>query len=214
MAAPESSTERCEDMATTTVRLLARIALLAATYTLVGRLGLMMEPVGGFATVVWPPSGIALAALVLYGTRLWPGVALGAFLVNAWMGAPLSVALGISLGNTLEAVLGAWVLLRVPGFNPSLERLKDVIFVVLAASLTTLVAATIGAMSLEIGGLVDAANFRDVWQAWWVGDMIGDLVVAPLLLTWITPRSEYAPTRPGEAVLLGMTVLGICLFVF
>jgi signal transduction histidine kinase len=215
MAAPESSTERCEDMATTTVRLLARIALLAATYTLVGRLGLMMEPVGGFATVVWPPSGIALAALVLYGTRLWPGVALGALLVNAWMGAPLSVALGISLGNTLEAVLGAWVLLRVPGFNPSLARLKDVIFVVLAASLTTLVAATIGAMSLEAGGVVQAAHFRDVWQAWWVGDMIGDLVVAPLLLTWITPRSsQHAPTRPGEAVALGVTVLAVCLFVF
>ena len=201
-------------MATTKVRLLARMALLAASYTLVGRLGLMMEPVGGFATVVWPPSGIALAALVLHGIRLWPGVALGALLVNVWMGAPLAVALGISLGNTLEALLGAWVLSRVPGFNPSLERLKDVIFVVLAASLTTLVAATVGTTSLEAGGIVQSAHFRDVWQAWWVGDMIGDLVVAPLLLTWISPRSRHAPARSGEAVALGATVLAACLFVF
>ena len=196
-------------------RLLLRIVLLGAAYLLVGRLGLSMDPVGGFATLVWPPSGIALAALVLHGARVWPGVALGAFFVNVWVGAPAGVAAGIAVGNTLEAVLGAFALSKVSGFRPSLTRLKDVIaLVALPACLTTAVSATIGTTSLEVGGVIDASRFRDVWQAWWIGDMIGDLLVAPLLLTWGAPREENAGAGSGEAIALAATLFGVCLFVF
>ena len=192
-----------------------RIALLAAAYALVGRLGLAMEPVGGFATLVWPPSGISLAALVLYGRALWPGVALGALLVNVWVGAPLLVALGIAAGNTLEAVLGAWALAKISGFTPSLRRLKDVMaLVALPACLTTAVSATIGTTSLELGGLIDGERFRDVWQAWWIGDMIGDLLVAPLLLTWGSPQPALSAARSSEALALSAVLLAVCLFVF
>ena len=174
-----------------------------------------MEPVGGFATLIWPPSGIALAALVLYGPKLWPGVALGALCVNLWVGAPVAVACGIAAGNTLEALLGAWALSKISGFSPALERLKDVIaLVALPACVTTAVAATIGTTSLELGGVIEAGRFREVWQAWWIGDMIGDLLVAPLLLTWGFPRSESARARSGEALALAATILGVCLFVF
>jgi signal transduction histidine kinase len=174
-----------------------------------------MDPVGGFATLVWPPSGIALAALVLHGRVLWPGVALGAFFVNLWVGAPVAVAAGIAVGNTLEAVLGALCLARVSGFRPSLTRLKDVIAVVaLPACLTTAVSATVGSMSLELGGVIEAARFRDVWQAWWIGDMIGDLLVAPLLLTWGAPRAEDTTAGSSEALALGAVLFGVCLFVF
>jgi signal transduction histidine kinase len=194
---------------------LLRIALLTAVYAGVGRLGLTMDPVGGFATLVWPPSGIALAALLLYGRRLWPGVFLGASIVNLWVGAPPGVAVGIAAGNTLEAVLGAWALSRVAGFHPSLTRLKDVIaLVALPAIVTTAVSATVGATSLELGGVIEPGRFRDVWQAWWVGDMLGDLLVAPLLLTWGAPRTEKALVRPGEALALAGTILGVCSFVF
>src|SRR5262245_28226199 len=92
----------------------AAIALLAAGYVVAGKLGLVITAVGGFATPVWAPSGLSLAALVLFGQRLWPGVALGALVVNRWAGASAGVALGISAGNTLEAVLGAYALSRVP----------------------------------------------------------------------------------------------------
>jgi signal transduction histidine kinase len=201
--------------AMTELRLPARIVLLAALYTLVGRVGLSIAPVGGFATVVWPPSGIALAALVLYGKALWPGVFLGALFVNLWIGAPVGVALGIATGNTLEPLLGAWALSRVHGFDPSLGRLKDVIaLVAIPAVLTTAVSATVGAMSLELGGKIESGEFREVWQAWWIGDMIGDLLVAPLLLTWGAPRKGSEVTRPGEALALAATVLGVCLFLF
>jgi signal transduction histidine kinase len=199
----------------TDLRLPARIALLAAVYTLVGRVGLSLEPVGGFATLVWPPSGIALAALVLYGRALWPGVFLGAFLVNLWVGAPPGVALGIAVGNTLEPVLGAWALSRVQGFDPSFSRLKDVIaLVALPALLTTAVSATIGATSLELGGKLEPSAFREVWQAWWIGDMIGDLLVAPLLLTWGSPRKIVEPARTSEAFALAAVLVGTCLFLF
>ncbi len=199
----------------TDLRLLARIALLAAVYTLVGRVGLSLEPVGGFATLVWPPSGIALAALVLYGRALWPGVFVGALLVNLWVGAPPSVAVGIAAGNTLEALLGAWALSKIHGFDPSLERLKDVIaLVALPACLTTAVSATAGAMSLELGGVIRPGDFRDVWQAWWIGDMIGDLLVAPLLLTWGAHRKLAEPVRTGEGLALAATILFVCLFIF
>lgn len=199
----------------TDLRLPVRIALLAAVYTLVGRLGLSVDPVGGFATLVWPPSGIALAALVLYGLGLWPGVALGAFLVNFWVGAPAGVAAGIATGNTLEAVAGAWALSRIAGFKPSLERLKDVVaLVALPACLSSAIGATIGATSLELGGVIESSSFRDVWQAWWVGDMIGDLLVAPLLLTWGAPEKSPVVARPAEALLLAATLFTVCLFVF
>jgi len=196
-------------------RLVLRITLLAVTYVIVGKLGLTMDAVAGFATLVWPPSGISLAALVLYGRALWPGVTLGAFVVNLWAGAPLPVALGIAAGNTLEAVLGAWALSKVPGFSPSLARLKDVLaLVALPACLTTVTSATIGATSLELGGVIEPARFRDVWQAWWVGDMIGELLVGSLLLTWGARRPVTTPAARGEAFVLGGVLLAFGLFVF
>src|SRR5206468_5804880 len=94
---------------------IAQVAALTVIYAIVARLSLRLDPVSGFASFVWPPTGLALAALLLFGPRLWPGIALGAVIANAWNGAPLLVACGIGLGNTLEAVLGAYVLRRIPG---------------------------------------------------------------------------------------------------
>src|SRR5436190_21926467 len=97
------------------------MAGLAAAYIVAARLGLSFNPVGGFATLVWPPTGIALAALLIFGQRLWPGIFVGAIIANMLTGAPLAVAMGIGVGNTLEAVAGAYILKRVPGFTRSLE---------------------------------------------------------------------------------------------
>ncbi|HXN41601.1 MAG TPA: MASE1 domain-containing protein, partial [Myxococcaceae bacterium] len=104
-----------------------------AAYVVTARLGLLLDAVGGFATLVWPPSGIALAALLIGGYRLWPAIALGAVVVNAWVGAPLGVALGIAVGNTLEAYLGAYLLRRVAHFEIGLDRLRDAFALVLGA---------------------------------------------------------------------------------
>lgn len=94
------------------------VGLLCLIYVSTAKLGLSLDAVSGFATAVWPPTGLALAALILGGFRLWPGIALGAFLVNLSAGAPLLVAGGMAIGNTLEALVGTWLLHRVVGFHP------------------------------------------------------------------------------------------------
>jgi integral membrane sensor domain MASE1 len=166
-------------------------------------------------TAVWPPAGIALAALVLWGPSVWPGVALGAFLANAWTGVPLVTVLGITCGNTLEGIVGAH-LLRMASFRISLERVRDVLaLVVLAAVASTVIAATIGVGSLVIGDEVSIGHFGSVWRVWWLGDMGGDLLVAPLLMAaaayW--PFHDL-PGRPAEAIVLAGAVVGSSVYVF
>src|SRR5919197_109373 len=125
-----------------------RLAGLLAAYVITARLGLQLDAVSGFATLVWPPSGIALAGLLLFGRGLWPAIALGAFVVNAAAGAPLLSALGISAGNTLEA-LAAVALFRWTRTDAALSRVRDVLALILfAAVASTVVSATIGVASL------------------------------------------------------------------
>src|SRR5688500_322208 len=117
---------------------LTLVSVLAALYIAAGRLGLQIDAVSGFAALVWAPSGIALAALLRYGLWLWPGVTIGALVVNLWIGAPLLAALGIAVGNTLEPVL-ATLLLRRFGFS-GLARVRDVMMLfVVGAMLSTTV---------------------------------------------------------------------------
>ena len=191
------------------------IALLAAGYVVAGKLGLVITAVGGFATPVWAPSGLSLAALVLFGQRLWPGIALGALLVNLWAGASAGVALGISAGNTLEAVLGAYALGRVPGFDPGLGRLKDVLALLLAALLSTAVSATVGVSTLFLGGVLSRAELLATWRVWWVGDAVGDIVIAPLLMAAPGLRDVLRDRRrlwEGVGIVLLGVVLGWLVF--
>jgi integral membrane sensor domain MASE1 len=197
------------------VRYAFELAVFSATYVLVARLGLAMDAVSGFATLVWPPSGLALAGLLLLGPRLWPGIAFGAFLVNLWMGAPPPVAIGIALGNTLEAVAAAWLLGRVD-FSSSLARLRDAsAYVVVAAAAATALGATLGTLSLFSGHIVVPAHFGETWRAWWLGDAIGVLVVAPPLLAWGAGPWRKPSTRALiEAVTMACVLLLLCVGVF
>jgi signal transduction histidine kinase len=197
------------------LRYLAAVLGLAGVYLAAARLGLTMDAVAGFATLVWPATGIALAALLRFGYRLWPGVFIGAVVANLLTGAPPLVALGIGVGNTLEAIVGTYALRRIPGFRPSLDRLRDVLgLIVLAAGLSTMVSATIGVASLYLGGIVSPAQAGEAWRAWWLGDLIADLVVAPLLLVWTTPAVRTDPPRLREAALLVASVLVVNLVIF
>jgi signal transduction histidine kinase/ActR/RegA family two-component response regulator len=195
---------------------LAKASLLAIVYVVFARIGLKIHPVNEFATLVWPPTGIALAAILVLGNRFWPSIAAGAVLVNIWTGAPFFVALGIGAGNTLEALVGAYALRRIPGFRTTLDRLSDVLgLVFLAGVVSSAVSATIGVSSLAIGGIVTPERFAVTWRTWWMGDAIGDLIVAPLLLTW-RPVRDVAVARPrvAEAALLTATLAATSLFIF
>jgi signal transduction histidine kinase len=204
------------NFATNRLRYVLAIAALAIVYVVAARAGLMMDAVAGFATLVWPPSGLALAALLIFGKRLWPGVFIGAFAANLLTGAPVLVAVGIATGNTLEAVLAVYALRRIPEFEIALERVVDVIgLIVLAAGLSTMAAATIGVTSLYLGGIVSLPQYAETWRAWWLGDLIGDLVVAPLLLVWASaPRLLVTRRHLLEASALGVSVIAASLLIF
>jgi PAS domain S-box-containing protein len=191
--------------------------LLAAAYVALGRFGLGIHAVNVFATLVWAPSGVALAALLLLGVRLWPAVTLGAFAVNLWTGAPPAVALAIAAGNTLEAVIGAWALRRMSGFRPSLDRLADVLrLAAVGAVLATTISATVGTASLAAAGIVASDRFGATWAAWWLGDAVGIVVVAPLLLTASKSRRFRVPDRGrlAEGSALALLVIAAAYSVF
>ncbi|HEY6931580.1 MAG TPA: MASE1 domain-containing protein, partial [Thermoanaerobaculia bacterium] len=192
-----------------TVADLAGAILLTALYVLLAKLGLQIHAINHFATLVWPPTGLGLVALLVLGIRFWPSIVLGAFLANLWTGAPIAVALGIAAGNALEAVAGAYLLRTIPGFRSSLDRLTDVLGLVgLAAVLSSMIAATIGVSSLVLGGVLSSDRFVPTWRAWWLGDAIGDLVLAPLLLTWGYARKPLpSRARIWEGSALGVLLL-------
>ena len=161
------------------------LAVIAALYFATGKLGLALSVEAKQVTAVWPPSGISLAALLLFGYRAWPAIALGAFLLNFLSGAPWLIACGIALGNILEALSGAFLLRRVANFENGLERLSDTLALLgLAALLSTGVSATIGVTSLCLGQIVSWSRFESLWWVWWRGDALGVLIVAPLVLLW------------------------------
>jgi two-component system CheB/CheR fusion protein len=187
----------------------------AAVYLGAAKLGLTMAFTAEQVTVVWPASGIALAAAVLLGRRrAWLGIALGAFCANVTTHEPLATALGIAAGNTLEAVGGAWLLERVRA-RPSLDRLGDALALVgLVATFSTMVAATIGVASLCLGGVHPWGESAALWWVWWVGDTLGILVVAPLLLVWGVARPALPSERRAEGVALVATTLAVGAGVF
>jgi PAS domain S-box-containing protein len=184
-----------------------RFGVLVVVYVLAARASLALDAVSGFASLVWPATGIALVAL-LYDRRLWPAVWIGAFVANSSVGASIPTAFGIAVGNTLEAVLGAFMLNSIPGFRPSLDRLVDALgLCVLAAFVSTAVSATCGTLSLWLGGYVPDHVVFATWRAWWFGDMIGDLVFAPPLLVWFAPADEASTPPRFEVALFALAAL-------
>jgi PAS domain S-box-containing protein len=204
-------------MATRTPALKNRALLflaLVGVYVGAAKVGIESSVAHGVITPVWAPTGIALAALVLFGLRLWPAVLLGAFIANAISGASLGEAAAISVGNTLEAVVGT-VLLRRVGFRPQMDRVRDVLALVfLAALASTTVAATNGVTALWISGDVPGSSYGSEWLLWWIGDAMGDLIVAPLLLVWATASVRVNRTKVFEALVLGALLVGVSSLVF
>ncbi|MDQ4079618.1 MAG: MASE1 domain-containing protein, partial [Gemmatimonadota bacterium] len=190
--------------------------MLAGLYVVAARIGLALDAVAGFATLVWPPTGIALAAVLLRGHRVWPAVMIGAAVANVLNGAPTLVATGIALGNTAEALVAAYALRRVPGFRTALDRLASVLaLIVLAATLSTMIAATIGVSSLYFGDIVALREAGMAWRAWWLGDFFGALLVAPAILVWGTARQRRPPPyRLFEASALALVLVAVSVLIF
>src|SRR5690348_1566303 len=191
---------------------LLRLAVVAAAYVVGARLGLELALVNGQVTPVWPPTGIAVVAMLLFGLRVWPAIAVAAFAVNLPLGpSPLGAAI-IAVGNTLAPVAAAY-LLRVARFRVQLDRLRDAGLIILAALAGMTVSATIGSLVLVASGRVSAAAFPQTWAVWWTGDAMGVLLVAPFLLGfWPVPaRPPLSWRRRAE---LGLLLAAVALVTF
>jgi two-component sensor histidine kinase/integral membrane sensor domain MASE1 len=194
----------------------AAILLLAAVYVLAGTLGLQLAFLHPSVTAVWPPTGMALAAGLVLGYRIWPGVLLGAFLVNLIAAGSVTTSLGIACGNTLEALLGTYLVNRYAHGRGAFEHVHDIWrFVLLAGMVSTAVSATVGVTMLVLGGFALWAAYGSLWGTWWLGDAMGALIVTPLVLSWSNNRRWHWTRRQTvEAVLVLLAVGLVGLFVF
>ncbi|HEV2752056.1 MAG TPA: MASE1 domain-containing protein [Gemmatimonadales bacterium] len=198
------------------LRRLGLLLALTAGYVVAGKLGLRLAFVNPSATPVWPNTGIALAAFLLAGTEVWPAIFLGAFLINITTAGSIATSVGIAAGNTLEGLVGAWLVNRFARGRRTFERGRDVFkFAGLAAGASTLVSATAGVVSLSLAGFARWADFWPVWSTWWMGDAISDLVVAPALLVWaVRPRIRWTRQEAAEVAALCASLLLVGLAVF
>ena len=196
-----------------------RIVILAAAYTLTGIVGLSLAVPPGYATAVWPPSGIALAAVLLWGPRVWPGIVVGSVLVN--LAAALTtangdftamsavVAFAIGAGSTAQALAGAGAIRRWVGVSQIFESGPGTLMFTGLATAACLIASTWGVAALSVAGIIRPDQFLDSWLTWWIGDVIGMVVFAPVFLTWRQSlQVGRKPWRLGE-LLAAFTLLAL-----
>ena len=168
------------------VRRLLLLFGLAAVYFFAAKLGLRFAYINSSVTTIWPPAGIALAAFVLLGYRVWPAILGAAFLANVTTTGGALPSIGIAIGNTAEGLLGSYLVNRFARGGRVFDRVGDILrFTALAAIVSTTVSASIGVSSLALGGLMSWADAPRVWLTWWLGDAVGDIVIAPALILWI-----------------------------
>ncbi len=202
----------------------AAILALAVVYFGAAKFGLSLAFVNASASPVWPPTGIALAVLLRWGQRLWPGIFLGAFLANLFtpgtpettMAMVVGKTLGIATGNTLEALVGAWLVNQFANGRHAFEQARDIFkFVLLAAIVSTALSATFGVTSLALWQFADWADYFRIWATWWLGDAIGALIVTPLIVIWGTDEfARWNRQRLLEAGGIFVAVLLVSLIVF
>jgi PAS domain S-box-containing protein len=163
------------------------MGLFTALYYAAGRLGLSLAFVNASTSAVWPPTGIALAALLLLGRQAWPVVAIGAFLVNLSTSGAVVASVAIAAGNTLEALVAVRLIQRYARGVSAFDRTPDILRFSLAVMVATAIAATVGVATLTTAGLASVDDTIAIWLTWWLGDAVGALVVTPLLLLWNQP---------------------------
>ncbi|HEY1414689.1 MAG TPA: MASE1 domain-containing protein [Caulobacteraceae bacterium] len=192
----------------------AELAAVGIAYWLTATLSLRLASINPSATPIWPPTGLALGLMLLRGYRIWPAILAGSIAANVQTSGWAALAIGA--GNTLEALLGAWLVNTFAGgaraFRDPLGVAK---FAAIACAVATPVSATIGVLSLTLSGHAATSSFPAVWTTWWLGDLAGGLVVAPALVLWVTDPPRLAgPYRPMiETVLTVILAAGVGLFV-
>ena len=161
------------------------IALFACVYAVLGLSILQTTTQNGHYTAFWPMGGVAIAFLYLLGLDLWPGVLIGAIVANYLIGTPLLPSLFMGFGNTLEAVLGAWLLQRSRTFSPKISKINDATAIIFYAGiLASFCSGFFGALGLLVAHVIESKHFWPTLGVWWSGNTLGTLVVTPAILAW------------------------------
>jgi signal transduction histidine kinase/integral membrane sensor domain MASE1/CheY-like chemotaxis protein len=168
------------------LRQISILAAVALVYFAAAKVGLSLAIIHANVSPVWPPTGVAIAAVLLLGYWIWPAILIGAFAANLLTNTPFATDWAIAVGNTLEAVCAAALLERF-GFHKALDRANDVFKFVFASLLCAMISATLGSFSLCLGHAANWGDFGLLWSTWWLGDTVGALVVAPVFLVWYAP---------------------------
>src|SRR6266496_2570016 len=191
------------------------IGILTVVSFIAGKLGLTLASLHASASPVWPPAGIALAALLVFGYRAWPAIFVGAFLVNVTTAGNVATSLAVASGNTLEALCGAWLVNRFAGGTTVFDRPQGVFKFALAAVVSTIISPAFGVTSLALAGFADWTNYDAIWLTWWLGDTTGDLLVAPLIILWsIASKRRWNRRDAVEAGILLLLLFVLCEVIF
>ncbi len=200
-----------------------RIAIFAVAYYVTGRLGLLLAVPPGYATAIWPPSGVILAGMLIYGYRYWPGVLLGSFAVNLFtsfdpsnqntMLLSATIAALIACGASVQAVVSTWLIRRYLSFPNPLERVRDIaLLLLLGGPVGCLIAATNGVTTLALTGTIPWSIYALNWLTWWVGDTMGVIVFTPIILLFFTPMAVINLTR--KALVGAILCSSFCLTIY
>ena len=191
---------------------LEQVGIVAVIYFSIAELSLLFT---GHPGLVWPPAGFSLAVILLFGYRLWPGIAVGTFMGVIMEGLPVPIAFAMAAGSTCGALAGAY-LFNSLGFRNSMGRPWDVLgLVVLGSAVSPTISATSGALSFYLSGIIPWAAIGSFWMIWWLGDMLGVIVVASILLAWNNrPRFDLKPKQIPEVLALLASLVLVSEFIF
>ena len=191
------------------------VGILAVVYFIAGKLGLMLASLHASASPVLPSAGIALAAILLLGYRVWPAIFIGAFLVNVTTAGNVATSFAIATGNTLEALAGAWLVNRFAGGKNVFDRPQGVFKFAVVAAISTIISPVFGVTSLALAGFADWTNYGAIWLTWWLGDATGDLVFAPLVILWsVASKRSWNKKETAEVGVLLLLLVVLSLVVF
>jgi integral membrane sensor domain MASE1 len=203
----------------------AKLAAVAAAYYAVGRLGLLLAIPPGYATAVWPASGIALAGTLLFGYRVWPAILFGSFLINlqtsldststASILNTTALAASIGMGASLQAIVGAFLIRRFTQYPTVFVAARDIIkFLLLGGPVSCLVNATWAVTSLLLAGVIHPVDYFFHWWTWWVGDSIGVITFSPLILIWAAEPAVFSQARQVSLPLCLAFILVVIFFIY
>jgi signal transduction histidine kinase/CheY-like chemotaxis protein len=177
------------------------LVAIGVIYFALAKGGLALASIHPSATPIWPPTGVALAAVLLWGYRTWPAIFTAAVIANATTAGSVATAIAIATGNSLEAVVGAYLINRwSSGCNTFSTPNSVAKFALICFVIATPISASIGLTSLATAGYIERTNFANAWVTWWLGDVTGALVIAPVIVLWASGhyhafnRNEFLET--------------------